>query len=201
MLKKIICLSIIGLITLENCNAMRVFNNSINACKTSKLCLDAAISDKFRRKGAVKCCAHKKEYAYDIFIDAFEAKQLSLCLDNKDVLLMNHDYSLRYFRIEEGVCKIANHILGIRQRVFAFKRNFEFVRLPESLLGIDSMAFGNTNLKEVYIPDSVIAIAPYAFFNCKNLEKVSIPSTALVLDNAFSGCQKAEITYRYPKKN
>ena len=55
----------------------------------------------------------------------------------------------------------------------------------------DSLAYKNTDLKELVLPEGVKFIGKFAFSDCVNLEKVVLPnSVETISESAFKGCSK-----------
>lgn len=72
---------------------------------------------------------------------------------------------------------------------FASNSYLTDVQLPDSLIYIDSWAFGNTIIESVDIPENVTSIDSYAFAYMKRLTSIKIPPELIIIKGAtFAGC-------------
>ena len=63
------------------------------------------------------------------------------------------------------------------------------ITIPNTVVKIETYAFGATDLKSVTIPDSVKTIDEYVFFNCKQLYYAKLSGSMTELANrVFNGC-------------
>ncbi len=71
------------------------------------------------------------------------------------------------------------------------KRSLMYVKIPESVKGIESHAFYSCDiLEEVIIPKSVKYIGESAFESCKNLKEIVIPEGVKYIgESAFESCE------------
>ncbi len=84
-------------------------------------------------------------------------------------------------------------ITAIAQGAFQLKRNMTFVKIPDTVKTIGSMAFyGCSGLTSVYIGDSVTTIGAKAFNSCTSLTSINLKNTELIGELAFTGCKSLE---------
>lgn len=90
----------------------------------------------------------------------------------------------------------------ISQYAFAGS-SVQTIKLPSSLMEIETLAFNSSNLRSIVIPDQVGEISKGVFLGCTNLTTVSIPqNTKVIKDEAFSKCYALnDITIRNAKQS
>lgn len=83
-------------------------------------------------------------------------------------------------------------VIGIGKRAFHDCPKLRRIRLPESLLYIDSAAFeGLSSLDSLTLPSRLARIADNAFQNCTTLGYIDLPaSTDSIGENVFTGCTR-----------
>ena len=77
------------------------------------------------------------------------------------------------------------------------------LRLPSSLISLDSQAFaGMQFLREIIISDKIIRLPFQAFMNCKQLENITLPRSLNIIDNrVFENCTSlSKIIYKGSKE-
>lgn len=86
-------------------------------------------------------------------------------------------------------------IVEINSLVFGIRGNARILRIPDSVLIIDSSAFYKLeNLEECYLGNSVQKIGEAAFYDCTSLRLIEIPTSVTEIEeNAFFGCGKLTI--------
>lgn len=110
--------------------------------------------------------------------------------------------------------ELPNTLENIESRAFIDTAITE-LRLPSSLISLDSQAFANMQfLREITIPDKIIRLPFQGFMNCKQLENITLPRSLNVIDNkVFENCtslskiiyegskEEWELIYKYPDWN
>jgi len=70
-------------------------------------------------------------------------------------------------------------------------QKFEYITIPEGVLGIGNGAFRSCkNLKGVELPNTILYVGAYAFSGCSSITNIDFPDSVIEIgDNAFSGCK------------
>lgn len=81
---------------------------------------------------------------------------------------------------------LEDHLPG---NAFLGCKSMKQIKLPKSIVAIDSWAFAESSIEEIYIPENVTEIGYQAFFYCKDLEKVVIDGKITTTPRSlFSQC-------------
>lgn len=110
--------------------------------------------------------------------------------------------------------ELPNTLENIESRAF-IDTGITELRLPSSLISLDSQAFENMQfLREITIPDKIIRLPFRAFMNCRQLENITLPRSLDVIDHrVFENCislskiiyegskEEWESIYKYPDWN
>ena len=67
--------------------------------------------------------------------------------------------------------------------------SIEDVQLNNSITSIESQAFANSSVRDIFLPPSLSYIAPDAFDGCSRLSRLSLPASLSTIDpGAFKDC-------------
>lgn len=67
--------------------------------------------------------------------------------------------------------------------------NTDNIKIPDTVITIQTMAFSHNQLKSIEIPNGVMTISYSAFWQCSNLQKIVLPDTITTIQStAFAYC-------------
>ena len=103
--------------------------------------------------------------------------------DKKRLLQLPEDIDLKKYYIIEGTLVICDY-------AFCYRKELEFVSIPNSVKEIGEAAFAGCEEIIINLPGKIKKIGKDSFSCCYNLESVYIPSTVVEIgEGAFSDCK------------
>lgn len=120
---------------------------------------------------------NNKEYAHKNNQDDVKVEDYKISSDGKIFIKFN-DNNIEDIDIPYG-------IETIKDGAFAGTKQLKRVRLPKSIVKIESFAFSCSSIKSIFIPNSVKQFGNQVFWGCKNLETIELESGITHLGAGF----------------
>ncbi len=85
-------------------------------------------------------------------------------------------------------------VTAIGEEAFAWKRNLEYVTMPDTITTIGDSAFsGCSNLKRIHLSRALTRMSSYMFSNCDSLDSITIPAAVTKMGTSiFYSCENLE---------